>query len=271
MTGLLVSLYRWCWTRPAFYKFNRLLYILSLHGMGVLNFETNRLSGEDWFLRRLTKHLPRLIALDVGANEGIYANTLKMLAPDATVFAFEPHPLTFSRLQISAAQHAYTAINQACSDTAGPLRLYDHAESKTGSQHASAYCDVIEGFHGSTAHAWDVVATTVDDFVAEHALRTIHLLKIDVEGHELNVLRGAQQSLARGIIDVIQFEFNALNVISRVFFRDFCECLPYYKFYRMLPTGIIPLGPYNSLFYEIFAFQNIVAIRRDCNVLREYK
>jgi hypothetical protein len=48
--------------------------------------------------------------------------------------------------------------------------------------------------------------------------------------------------------------------VSRVFFKDFCDLLPNYKFYRMLRSGLVSLDPYSPLGCELFAFQNVVAM-----------
>jgi hypothetical protein len=88
----------------------------------------------------------------------------------------------------------------------------------------------------------------------------IDLLKIDVEGGELNVLKGCKGAIREKKIKVIHFEFNEMNTLCRVFFKDFIAALPYYVFFRMLPSGLIPLGEYRPLMHEIFAFQNIVAM-----------
>ena len=61
---------------------------------------------------------------------------------------------------------------------------------------------------------------------------------------------------------MIQFEFNEMNVASRVFFRDFWLMLPNYEFYRLMVDGMIRIDKYDPIYCEIFAFQNIVAFRR---------
>ncbi|MEP7359891.1 MAG: FkbM family methyltransferase, partial [Anaerolineales bacterium] len=108
-----------------------------------------------------------------------------------------------------------------------------------------------------------VQALRLDDFIGQHGLRHISLLKIDTEGHELSVLRGAVETLAANRIEAVQFEFNRMHVISRVFLSDIVNALPGYHFYRLLPDGLVPITfqpPFRS---EIFAFQNIAALRRD--------
>src|SRR6185436_3522307 len=87
----------------------------------------------------------------------------------------------------------------------------------------------------------------------------VDFLKIDTEGNELKVLKGAQSLLQKNAIRAIQFEFNEMNVVSRVFLRDFYDILAGYTFYRLLPDGLLPLGRYSAR-NEIFAFQNIFAV-----------
>ena len=90
-------------------------------------------------------------------------------------------------------------------------------------------------------------------------LDVVDFLKIDVEGHELAVLRGAERMLGAGSIRLIQFEFNEMNVVSRTFLRDFRLLLPNYTMYRLLPKGLLPLGEVPVL-TELFAYQNILAV-----------
>lgn len=87
------------------------------------------------------------------------------------------------------------------------------------------------------------------------------LLKIDTEGNELAVLHGAQNALKNGKIEMVHFEFNEMNVISRVFFRDFWNLLhPLgFQFYRLLPNSAFEITRYSPVDCEIFAFQNIIA------------
>ena len=53
-----------------------------------------------------------------------------------------------------------------------------------------------------------------------------------------------------------------MNVISKTFFKDIVDLLPGYDFYRLLPDGLKALGTYKSAHFEIFSFQNIVAIKK---------
>ena len=152
-----------------------------------------------------------------------------------------------------------TTINAACGSEVGQLVLYDYAGS-TGTGHASLHAGVIEEIHKgeSDQHVVDVI--DLDKFAIDHGIAIIHLLKIDAEGHELEVLKGAANLLRENRIRAIQLEFNEMNVVSGVFFKNFCDLLPNYKFYRLLRDGLMSLDPYSSLRCELFAFQNIVAL-----------
>lgn len=62
---------------------------------------------------------------------------------------------------------------------------------------------------------------TVDDYCRESHVEHIHLLKIDVEGHELDVLHGATEMFQRKAIDVVTFEFGGCNIDTHTFFQNF--------------------------------------------------
>jgi len=109
---------------------------------------------------------------------------------------------------------------------------------------------------------------TIDNFCASKNIENIDFLKMDVEGHELSVLKGAVSLLLTDSIKVIQFEFNLHNVYAHVFLRDFYLVLHNFEFYRLSQNGLIALGGY-STFNEIFVLQNIVAIRKDiCHLIK---
>jgi hypothetical protein len=76
----------------------------------------------------------------------------------------------------------------------------------------------------------------------------------------------SEKTIKSGAIDVIQFEFNEMNVISRTFFKDFFDFLPEYDFFRLTHQGALFIRRYTPCFCEIFAYQNIVCVRKGLNV-----
>ena len=66
-----------------------------------------------------------------------------------------------------------------------------------------------------------VKTITGDVYLREHGIDHVDLLKIDVEGAEMSVLRGFNASFRRGAIDMVQFEYGAINLTTRHFLADF--------------------------------------------------
>jgi hypothetical protein len=99
--------------------------------------------------------------------------------------------------------------------------------------------------------------------VQELGITKINLLKVDAEGHELSVFKGASNALQNATIDVVQFEFNEMNVISRTFFKDFYDLLKDFLLVRLTPHGALPFTSYSASICEVFCLQTIVGFRRD--------
>ncbi len=260
MRNYFLSIYRLIFGRRIFYKFNHFIFQCSLRGLGILNYENSKISGEDKFLREFLRGKSSPVVFDVGANEGSYSRKIIEANKSSLIYAFEPHPTTYQRLVANISSPGFQAINAAVDYQEGELNLYDYLASD-GSSHASLYKEVIEVFHKSESIAHKVRILNLDEFVKTNSLEVIELLKIDTEGNELNVLNGFRKHIISGKINAIHFEFNEMNVASRVFFRDFWLLLQDYHLYRLLPDGLIRIHEYNPLLCELYAYQNIIALR----------
>lgn len=259
MLNFLTRIYAALFARRIFYRLNKFLYHCSLRGLGILNFENNRISGEERFIKLFLAGKTGGVVFDVGANVGNYSSKVLKTNPLLTVYAFEPHPRTFATLEKNVQHSNFTAINAAAGECAGTSALYDYA-ADDGSSHASLYQDVIENIHRASSTHHEVKVVALGEFSRENQITNIALLKIDTEGNELNALKGIEDLLSTGKIEAIHFEFNEMNIASHVFFRDFWALLPNYDFYRLLPDGMVKLEKYSPVFCEIFAYQNIVAL-----------
>jgi len=262
--------YAWLMARPALTKINNMIYGLALRGLGIYNYANSRISGEKWLINSIVKKLGNdLVIFDVGANVGTYTKEIISAGVNANViYSFEPHPVTYGVLKSNLAPFRQViTVNQALSNENAKMKLFDRADEE-GSSHASLSSEVFSEVHyvGTTSATVDVV--TLDGFCAQKGIETIDFLKIDVEGYEINVLRGANTMLSERNIRVIQFEFTQLNSILGVFFKDIYDMLSkYYDIYRLLPHGLRKIKSYNSTMCEIFGYQNYVAILKDdkCN------
>jgi FkbM family methyltransferase len=262
MIEKLIEIYVFVFGRKRFIKLNKFLFRLSLGGLGVLNYKNSRVSGEKYFLKNYLSGKSGVV-IDVGANEGNYTSEAIEINRNLKVFSFEPHPLTFAKLErnLEKFKNAIT-INKGMSSIAGRLNLYDYP-NEDGSSHASLFEGVIKDIHRSpkaVSHEVDLI--TLDQFLIANKIEEVLLLKIDTEGNELEVLKGALTAIKNKKIKAIHFEFNEMNVISRSFFKDFWPLLKDYDVYRLLPNEMLELKNYNPLMCEIFAYQNIVAIMK---------
>lgn len=241
--------------RPQLAKLNKALLYLGARGLGLYNLSSDVLSGERRFLER---ELPRDLktVFDVGANVGDYAAHVRAAFPDATIFAFEPHPRTFEHL-LRRHGSDVKAFNVALSDRAGVLDLFDLADS--GTQLASLSAEALEALKRPIV-VQQVEATTLDQFCDTHGITSIDLLKLDTEGFELSILRGAQRMLEENRISYIQFEFNEMNAATHAHLRDFKKLLKNHELFRLLPSGLLPLSNESTFYTELYGYQNVVAL-----------
>jgi hypothetical protein len=142
------------------------------------------------------------------------------------------------------------------------MTLYDTANG-ISSPFASLYKSVVESVHHTGANEFKVSVIRLDDFYASKLKgKKIDLLKIDVEGYEMNVMKGAKKLIKSNKVKLIQFEFNIMNRHSRTFFLDFEALLSDYDLYRLLPHGLLQITSDSLLHSEIFLYQNILAMRK---------
>lgn len=239
-------------TRPAlgrarFQRAFERLHRWSLLGMGIGTGDQFATSGE----LRVLRSLPRgSVVLDVGANVGGY--TRAALVAGHVVHSFEPSPVAFAELERasgSACLHPY-----GLGDADEEVELF---APEPGSGMASVY------LRRHPRHEWTpqgrIRVRRLDDVAREEGIEHVDLLKLDVEGHELAVLRGAEQLLAGGHVERIQFEFGGTNIDARTYLRDFVEALPGYRLHRIVRDGIVPVA-YSEL-SEIFTTTNFLAVR----------
>lgn len=148
---------------------------------------------------------------DVGANIGELTLLFSRFAGSAgKVHSFEPSGVAFGKLQLicQTVDRSNIVLNRlALAEKKGSIALhvYDDAYLPFNSQ---AVREIKEG--GMTVEpvaVEEAPATTVDRYCAENRIEKIDLLKIDVEGAELQVLAGAGKMLASQSIECITFEF----------------------------------------------------------------
>jgi FkbM family methyltransferase len=236
-------------------------YSSSLAAMGFGTGDDALVSGEPQVLAFLKGLLPAAPTIfDVGANKGTYTQLVLALVPEATVFSFEPSPAVYQALSARfGAIPNVRLFNHGFSSTEQQTVLYSN---QAGSELGSLYKRRLDHFGIDMDCQERIVLTTLDTFCSTQGVSTVDFLKLDTEGHELEVLRGAGDMLKSESIGCIQFEFGGCNIDSRTYFQDFYYCLdPQYYLYRILPSALVRVRKYREE-DEVFTTTNYLGLSR---------
>ena len=253
-------------TKTYFFGFWKVVYNFCLKGMGIGNSITLYASGEETIIKQIFKKYDIKTVFDVGANFGNYSIMIKEKFPHTIIYAFEPHPKSFSILKTNTSKYENLFIyNVAIGNPvngAETIKLYDYSNND-GSEHASVLPDTfLYSWNTTDIIAHEVELISLNDFCGTNNITEIDFLKIDTEGFELDVLKGIQEMLDKNSVKFIQFEFNAMNA-GRVFFLDFWKLLSKnFYLYRLFPNGLYKIETYDPMFLEIFHFQNYIAVNK---------
>lgn len=134
------------------------------------------------------------VTVDVGASWGLFSYHLaRKVGGSGTVFSYEPHPLNKAALEKLASARPNVHFRPvAVSDTAGSA---DMQVPVFGNRHVTAQSSIAHGFegqHGVRVEKVTVPTVRLDDEIGG---RPLDFIKVDVEGHEVSVLRGASALL----------------------------------------------------------------------------
>jgi FkbM family methyltransferase len=201
-------------------------------------------------LRRLKDGDRPLCVFDVGANRGQFLDLVLRDLGDtpARVHAFEPSSAAFRALAERFGRHPAVVLNHAGLGRA-PGTAVLHSD-QAGSGLASLYRRNLAHFGIEFKDAEEVVIDSADEYCRRAGVDRVDLLKLDVEGHELDVLRGADGLFAGRRVRMVTFEFGGCDIDSRTFFQDF-----WYFFrdrgmgrvYRITPSGYLaPIRDYRE-------------------------
>lgn len=130
--------------------------------------------------------------LDIGANSGLYTPVAALTSPNVRIHAFEPLPTAANDLRatvkLNGWQDRVAVWEVAVSDRPGKAILH---ELGTGSTLRPEFNDMV------SRAAIEVSTCALEEWAEENDIRDVDFIKIDVEGHELPVIRGATNFLAR--------------------------------------------------------------------------
>lgn len=210
--------------------------------MGVGAGSSPKSSGEiavlEFVREKLRREGTKLCAFDVGANCGQFLSALLSVIPEGhiSVHAFEPGKTAFTNLEALHGRCLAVQLNRiGLSDGERASELFFDV---TGSGMSSTLQRDVRHLGVTFSQREAITLTTFDAYLAARSIPKVDFLKMDVEGAELSVLKGAEQAFAAGRVRSVLFEFGGCNIDSRTYFRDF-----YYFFHRFAKARIFRVTP----------------------------
>ena len=250
-------------------KYNNWILILALKGRGYNNSSVNlSKSGELKAILRLSNLQPKVI-FDIGANVGSYSKIF-LDKTSAEVYAFEPLPESYKSLLLLNNYYGerFHAFNYALGDAKATMPLL-YNKGTDGLASLSTEINVIPYVGKNNINSINVNVRTLDEvfleFITLHQFECIDILKIDVEGFEMEVINGAKLMLEKFPPKAIILEFNWHQLVRSQSIYNFQKQFLLYKAYQVLPFGeglieINPLSPESNIYY----YSNFIFVREDC-------
>lgn len=160
-------------------------------------------NGKDPLLdikRRLDQKAP--IIFDVGANTGQSVRKFKRFFPEGKIYSFEPSTKAYNELEKVSHQYKNVWPHQiALGSQEAQMKMFENACSDMNS-----FLEMGKHGSGSIIGESIVQVTTIDQFCAQNNIPKIHVLKIDAQGYDFEVIKGAKAMMLANKIELLYFE-----------------------------------------------------------------
>lgn len=205
------------------------------------------------------------VVFDVGANIGLWSKHALKVNSNLKVYAFEPIPQIFSILvtNIDAKTFNFYPYLIGLSDNNSQKSFYIYSKNieTTGMSTCYRREEDIEKRIGLVPTKINIKTKTLDLFCEEQAISSIDFLKIDTEGSEYDVLKGAAGMLQKNSISAIQFEYGGTYVSAHIKLQDVFFFLKSfgYRVFRILPDKLVHITEWKAEL-ENYRYANFLAI-----------
>lgn len=134
------------------------------------------------------------VVVDAGAHYGFYTlHASRLVGADGMILSFEPHPKNYERFLTNLSSNGIRNVmplNKALGECDKPIRLYISSHSE---RHSTSFT-LNPSTHYSGNYVY-VESARLDTVVGELGIKRVDLIKIDVEGAELSILKGAKKTI----------------------------------------------------------------------------
>ena len=181
------------------------------------------------------------IVLDIGAHKGEFLNHIKKIKSIRKVYSLEPQKKIFNELLKEIDNKKFFAYNIAISNNNGKqkMQINDFSMTSTLSKlnEKSKYYKIKNLIIGNKKKKFEFIKTEkLDFFTKKRKLKNIDLLKIDTEGHELNVVKSGFKTLKKTKYLLVEFRQNDLylnyssSLLHKMITKNNFELVKSFKF-----------------------------------------
>ena len=181
------------------------------------------------------------IVLDIGAHKGEFLNHIKKIKSIRKVYSLEPQKMIFNELLKEIDNKKFFAYNIAISNNNGKqkMQINDFSMTSTLSKlnEKSKYYKIKNLIIGNKKKKFEFIKTEkLDFFTKKRKLKNIDLLKIDTEGHELNVVKSGLKTLKKTKYLLVEFRQNDLylnyssSLLHKMITKNNFELVKNFKF-----------------------------------------
>ncbi len=200
--------------------------------------------------------------IDVGANIGAVTLLAAHKLKKGKVYSFEPTPelLIHLRENMNLNNYSKKVIIE-------PIAVSDQIGSCTFVTGAQSEVNHLLVKNDNKQKSITVPTTTLDYYCSTHKLNTIQVLKVDVEGAEPLVIKGAKKLFTNGAIDIMLFELNLhMSNFATTPQMLFSSIGDKYFIFEFDSNGMLSLIPRSKTFTTTV---NLVAVKKDVRVIRK--
>ncbi|MDA7572849.1 FkbM family methyltransferase [Candidatus Pelagibacter sp.] len=242
--------------------FNDIIFSLSLDAKGFKNYGDFIKTGEENFIKIIKNEIN--FSIDIGANIGKYTKLI-LQNTNSKVISFEPLPEAFYELEKIKLEYPdrLETYNIAIGMKNDRLDLF-YSGPKSEKASLIPNLNKLSFIRNENKNKISVDVKTLDSFENYFNDKKIDFIKIDTEGYEYEVLKGAEKILKLHKPKFIQIEFNWHQLIRNQTLYNLSNLLDLYEVFRILPNGdklilVDPSRPENNIYH----LSNYVFIRND--------
>lgn len=237
------------------FRLSKLIARISNYAQGK-GYGTATISQEVKFVHQVLGRVPQL-AIDIGGNVGEYTAELRKKNPSLEIHTFEPSSTNIGKLKARFADDQNIKLMPyAVSNISGSATLFSN---EPGSGLGSLSKRKLDHFNIDFDFEETITTLRFEEYWKEILnKRTIDIVKIDIEGHELTALEGFGKAIQS--VNVLQFEFGGCNIDTRTYFQDFWYFFKAngFEIYRITPLGLENIDRYRES-DEFFSTTNYIA------------